>query len=372
MNKLNKLIIVLLLITGYACTTSETKVGYDILLSIEGETNSHTAILLYKADGEDVVIDSVILVDGKGTISGNLEGLAKGYYIRLEGQPRLISFFLENAPIKIEAHIDSLRQAKVSGSMLNDRYAEFVVSQAGIREQMRPLFPLFQEAQTNGDKAKMDEIDSIYYGLEDELNELSMEFIGNNTDNILGPYQTTRVYYNDSKVDELDSILSQFSPELSESDYVKRLASSMEKWGKLKIGMVAPDFTQADSMRRPVSLSDFRGKYLLVDFWAAWCGPCRAENPNIVAAFNKYHDKGFDILGVSLDDDRDKWIAAAKKDGLNWHQVSDLNGWQNEVSVGYGIRAIPYSILLDPEGVIIGKNLRGDDLHDALAEAIEP
>jgi peroxiredoxin len=372
MNKLNKLIIVLLLLTGIACTTSETEEGYNILLSIEGETNSHAATLLYVVDGEEVVVDSTILVDGKGTISGSLEGLSKDYKIRIEGEPRLISFFLENATININAHIDSLRQAKASGSMLNDRYAAFVDSQAGIRKEMKPLFPLYKEARANGDTAKMEEIDSIYYGLEDELNKLSLAFIGDNSDNILGPYQTTRVYYNDSKVDELDSIISQFSPELSESEYVIRLESFMEKWAKLKVGLVAPDFIQTDSMQTQVSLSDFRGKYLLVDFWAAWCGPCRAENPNIVDAYSKYHEKGFDILGVSLDDKRSKWIAATKKDGLTWNHVSDLNGWQNEVSVGYGIRSIPYSLLLDPDGVIIGKNLRGTELHKVLAEAIEP
>ena len=372
MNKMNKLIIVLLLITGYACSTSETREGYNIQLAIDGETNSHSAILLHKVDGEEVAVDSIILIDGKGTISGTLEGLAKGYYLRIEGKPRLISFFLENATIKINAHIDSLRQAKASGSLLNDTYAAFVDSQAGIRKQMRPLFPLYKEAQESGDTDKMEEIDSVYYGLEDELNVLSAEFISNNSDNILGPYQATRVYYNDSKVDELESILSQFSPDLSESVYVKQLESSVEKWAKLKIGMVAPDFTQSDSTNTAVSLADFRGKYLLVDFWASSCGPCRAENPNIVAAYNKYHEKGFDILGVSLDDDRAKWLAAIKKDGLLWNQVSDLNGWKNEVSVGYGIKAIPYSVLIDPDGVIIGKNLRGAELHKALAAAIEP
>ena len=372
MNKLNKLLLVLLVITSYACTTTETKDSYEIHLSIEGETNSHSVTLFHRVDEEEVAIDSAVLIDGKATITGSLEGLSKGYYIRIEDEPRTISFFLENATININAHIDSLRQAKASGSMLNDRYAALVESQAGIRVQMRPLFPQYKEAQTAGDTVKMEEIDSIYNGLEDELNEISVEFIGNNSNNILGPYQATRVYYNDSKVNELDSILSQFSPELSESEYVKRLKSSLEKWAKLKIGMEAPNFTQSDSTNTQVSLSDFRGRYLLVDFWAAWCGPCRAENPNIVVAYNKYRDKGFEILGVSLDDDRAKWLAAIKKDGLYWNQVSDLNGWQNEASVGYGIRSIPYSVLIDPDGIIIGKNLRGAELHKALADAIEP
>ena len=368
MNKLNKLII-LLLLAGYACTTAENTDGYNILLSIEGETNSHSATLLHLVDGEEVVIDSTILINGKATISGTLEGLPEGHYIRIENEARLISFFLENATINIEGHVDSLRQAKVSGSMLNDRFFAFQDSQKVIRNKMRPLFPVYNEAKTNGDTIKMAEIDSIYNGFEHELNTLGREFISNNADNILGPYQTSRIYYNDEKLDELDSVLGQFAPELSESKYIKRLNSSIEKWSKLKIGMVAPDFTQPDSSGIEVSLTNFKGKYLLVDFWAAWCGPCRAENPNIVAAYNEYHDQGFEILGVSLDTDRERWLKAIKADGLIWYQVSDLKA-QNEASVDYGIHAIPYSILLDPNGVIIGKNLRGNELQEALAEAI--
>ena len=371
MNKLNKLVIALLVITGYACTNSETKDGYKIQLLIEGETNSHSVTLFHRVDKEEVILDSTIIIDGKATFSGTLTGLPEGYYLRVENEPTTISFFLENATININAHIDSLRQAKVSGSLLNNRYFAFEDSQKRIKNEMRPLFPTYNEAENKGDTTKMAEIDAIYYGLEDQLNKLSTEFISNNLDNILGPYQTTRVHYNDAKLDELDSVLSQFAPELSESKYIKRLNTSIEKWSKLKIGMVAPDFTQPDSSGRQVSLADFKGKYLLVDFWAAWCGPCRAENPNIVSAYNQYHDQGFEILGVSLDTNRERWLKAIKEDGLIWHQVSDLKA-QNEVSIGYGINAIPYSLLLDQNGVIIGKNFRGNELNEALAKVILP
>jgi peroxiredoxin len=140
------------------------------------------------------------------------------------------------------------------------------------------------------------------------------------------------------------------------------------------VGAIAPEFTQNDPDGNPVKLSSFRGKYLLVDFWASWCGPCRAENPNVVKAYTKYHDKGFEILGVSLDDEkgRTNWLNAIKKDGLTWKQVSDLKAWNNEAAQLYAIKAIPQNVLLDPSGKIIAKNLRAEALDKKLAELLQP
>jgi peroxiredoxin len=142
---------------------------------------------------------------------------------------------------------------------------------------------------------------------------------------------------------------------------------------KTGVGAYAMNFTQNDTLDKPVSLSDFKGKYVLIDFWASWCGPCRAENPNVVKAFNEYKDKDFTVLGISLDQPGKKqaWLDAIHKDNLTWTHVSDLKFWDNAVAKQYGIRAIPQNLLIDPTGKIIAKNIRGEELTKKLEEVIK-
>ncbi len=151
----------------------------------------------------------------------------------------------------------------------------------------------------------------------------------------------------------------------------KRIATQVASMANLGVGGEAPEFTQETPAGEALSLSDLRGKVVLLDFWASWCGPCRRENPNVVRVYNKYKDQGFEILGISLDQNRDRWLQAIEADGLEWRHVSDLNGWQNAVAQQYKVRSIPQTYLLDEEGNIIAKNLRGQALENKLAELFE-
>ena len=172
-------------------------------------------------------------------------------------------------------------------------------------------------------------------------------------------------------LDELKATRAKISSELAGCPYVKDLDGIIKQLENVQIGKVAPEFSLPDTAGVSVSLSDFRGKYVLLDFWASWCPPCRRENPNVVKAFNEYKDKNFTIVGISLDKDKSKWMKAIADDNLAWTHLSDLKYWDSEIPALYGVRGIPANVLLDPDGGIVAKNITGEDLHKKLKEVIK-
>ncbi len=171
----------------------------------------------------------------------------------------------------------------------------------------------------------------------------------------------------------------QFSPEVANAIIQQRFQEIQKKnaeesagdEGGVAIGKTIPDFEQTDVDGKMINIQSYRGKYVLVDFWASWCGPCRGENPNVVNAYNRFKDKNFTVLGVSLDKSKEPWIQAINKDGLVWKHVSDLQGWSNSVAQKFGITSIPQNYLIDPNGIVIGKNLRGAALEAKLESILK-
>ena len=155
----------------------------------------------------------------------------------------------------------------------------------------------------------------------------------------------------------------------SDNIFFKELQKKIIPEKHINIGQVAPDIALADTNGNIIKLSSLRGKYVLIDFWASWCGPCRRENPNLVNVYNKYKDKGFEIYAVSLDRSRDGWINAIHKDNLTWFHVSDLKYWESEAAALYGVKGIPFTVLLDPEGKIMNKGIRSQEL-DLILESV--
>ncbi len=194
----------------------------------------------------------------------------------------------------------------------------------------------------------------------------------NNPSSYVSPYILSSIQYG-KDVEELDSLVNGLDPKLQTVQTILDLKDHLEAMKKVAIGQIAPDFTQNDPDGNPVKFSDVYSKneVTLLDFWASWCGPCRGENPNVVAVFNDYKDKGFTVFGVSLDKEKESWLKAINDDKLNWTQVSDLAYWQNEVAKEYAINSIPSNLLVDKTGKIIAKNKRGDELRETLAKMLD-
>lgn len=195
-------------------------------------------------------------------------------------------------------------------------------------------------------------------------------FIKENPSSLVAAYVLYRDFSYRLSPEEIRQNLQLLDPKLSNTPYVVVLKDLVNVLTSVGIGNKAPDFEGLTPEGKSIKLSDHFGKYLLLDFWASWCGPCRRENPNLVKAYQKYHDKGFEIFAVSLDKNKEAWLKGIKDDNLSWTHVSDLAFWNSAAAKLYGVRAIPANVLIDPNGVIVGRNLRGEDLDKKLEELL--
>ncbi|MFT3825591.1 MAG: TlpA disulfide reductase family protein [Chitinophagaceae bacterium] len=337
--------------------------------------------LSYRVSG-DSKVDSVVVKDGKYSFAGKLTEpvsarvylltdtvvRGKNYSISLAKNTKTI--FIEPATIKIK-HVDSFSNISVSGSKSFTAYQKLEELQKPFNEQMAQLNKDAAAANGKGEEG-MKEIRARYDAIQANIKKTYKEYVEKNASSPVAVYALGQFAGYEIKPDEVEPVYNLLPATTRELTAAKELHNRIEIAKKIGIGQYAMDFTQNDTLGNPVSLSSFKGKYVLVDFWASWCGPCRAENPNVVKAYNKYKGKGFDILGVSLDQPnaKDKWLEAIHKDGLTWTHVSDLKYWKNAVALQYDVRGIPFNLLLDPQGKIIGRSLRGEELDKKLAEAL--
>ncbi len=339
------------------------------------------AYLIYQL-GANRQIDSAEINNGSFVFKGNIIYPVSAFLVidhkgvgltRLDSTADALNFFIDKGEITVNGK-DSIAKAKIIGSPINDDNKKLLAQLAPVFNEAKKInaeetaAPPAQQNTAefqNTMQAKHKEIASAQKAV------LKM-FIIANPDSYISLLALSSVGGPSPDPAELESLYDSLSPRLKDMETAKVLKNSINALKINAVGAMAPDFTQTDVNGTPVKLSSFRGKYVLIDFWASWCGPCRQENPNVVKAYKKYKDKNFTIIGVSLDraESKSNWIDAIKSDGLNWTQVSDLKFWNNEVAVLYSIRSIPANFLIDPNGKIIGKDLRGNDLENKLEDVL--
>ncbi len=332
--------------------------------------------LNYSADGKRIT-DSAVVVKGEYEFVNSVKLPTRAQLLakntankttRIQ-QKSVATIFLEASNIKIQ-NVDSFSNIVVKGSKAQVEYEKLTAALKPFNDEMQALYKVFAEQNKNKDKEAAKKTEDAIDALDDkQREEVYGKYINSNPISPIGLYALQQYAGYDINADKVEPLFNQLSPAAQASTAGVDFKAKIEVAKKTGIGKYAMNFTQNDTLGNPVSLASFKGKYVLVDFWASWCGPCRRENPNVVKTFNAYKDKPFTILSVSLDQPnaKDKRIKAIHDDNLTWTHVSDLQFWNNEVAKQYGIQAIPQNLLIDPDGKIIAKNLRGETLSEKLA-----
>ncbi len=352
----------------YACEKDHAKTNF----SIEGEVEDVKEGKLYfihQSEDGNPIIDTVEIENNEFTYEGYLNEPTP-YYISSnllrnnDKTPTLI--FLEPRKMKMQLSVDDLDNLKLENSASEQEYRKYKASDRVYKNKADSIYNI---AIKNKDDAKLQkELEIEMFVIDSMESDLISDFVDSHRKSIVSAYLISGKFMSRGEFDKTRNLFQKLDPSIQNSMIGKQINEVLSKVALTEVGAEAPDFTQQNIEGRNVSLSDFKGKYVLVDFWASWCSPCRQENPVVRQVYNTYKGDNFEIIGISLDKDKGQWKKAIEMDQLSWPQLSDLNGWDNEVSKTYGVQSIPDNFLIDPKGKIIAKNLRGEELGRVLSD----
>jgi peroxiredoxin len=341
------------------------KGGYTIKGDIKGLKDPY----IYRVfSGDTDGKDSAAVSNGHFTFTGKV---AEPTMTVLYAGRMQVRFFIENKTIYIDGSADSSENIRVKGSSTQKEYEAYNSSMKDIRDRQEKLYQQYEESSTKKDTATLSSVKAQLKTLGEERKDRTKKYIASHLSSPISLYELRGLAFSGDPA-ELEKIFSSLDSRQQNSAAGQNFSKELAIMKKIAIGQPALDFSQKNMQGQSVQFSQYsKGKYVLLDFWASWCGPCRAENPNVLKAYNQFKDKQFEVLGVSLDDDGAKWKEAVQKDGMPWVQVSDLKGWKNEAARQYNINGIPSNFLVDPNGIIIARDLRGEDLEKKLAEVLK-
>ncbi|WP_316815703.1 TlpA disulfide reductase family protein [Pedobacter nyackensis] len=356
--------------------------GFLIKGKISGNHEGKKVILSYpnQAGLKENIKDSTIVKNGSFSFKGKIAGVVAAELVmsapgkeidradwRRFEEMDLQEFYLENKVFTATG--PNIKRAMIKGGSVQADYLVLKAQLKLVKDKMRPLTEKMTQYYTEGNEKGREELFPQLQALAKAKNDVEDDYFKKNPDSYVSLY----ILNNHGGTDNpsFEANFNKLSARIRNSEMGRGLIATMNAIKSVDVGQSAKDFVQNNTEGKPVSLSSFKGKYVLLDFWASWCGPCRNEHPSMKMAYQKFKNKGFEIIAVSMDNKKDAWLKAIAEDGVPWTQVSDLKGTKNQVTLMYGVSAIPQNFLIDPEGKIIAKSLRGDELEKKLNELIK-
>lgn len=368
-------------VIGLAALSANAQNGFVLSGKLAGNHEGKKVILSYPSPASKYRIkDSTVVKNGSFSFKGKIADVVQAELVmsapgkeidradwqRFEEMDLQI-FFLENKNMSLRG--TNIKQGRITGGAVQKDYELLKAQLKPFEDKGRPLSKKYIGYVKENNQAAMDELQPRLRAIGQEKSRVNDDFFLKHPDSYISLY-----ILNDQGGTENPAFKQRFntlSPRIKNSAMGRELTTVFNALMSVEVGKPAKDFIQNDTEGRPISLSSFRGRYILLDFWASWCGPCRSENPNVLKAYEKFKGENFEIIAVSLDDKKEPWLKAIQTDGLPWIHVSDLKGTKNQVAVMYGVTGIPQNFLISPEGVILAKGLRGEALEKQLAELIK-
>jgi len=363
----------LALISSLLILSCSNENGFNLNGTIDAIDDTKVYILQADQNNQPFIKDSTTVKSNKFSFKG-VSATPQISYIQVEGVNGYVLTILENGSINAELYKDSISKSQVYGTKSNDDFVKYKSETKSLVEKMNTISSEAQDAIMNGDVEIAMKLDKDYKKKEQEVLLYEWDFIIDNLDSYMSAL-LLEVFMVENKVnkDSIIDVYESFSNRIKVSDVGKNISDLLSQFeDPIEVGEVAPDFTAPSLDGSNVTLSQelSLNTVTLLDFWAAWCRPCRVENPNLVRLYKLYNNDGFNIIGVSLDRTKEQWEQAVEDDSLLWTQVSNLNFWNDPIARRYSIRAIPQSYLINQDGIVIGKNLRGDDLEEKIKFAL--
>ncbi len=375
MKKVILLVFGVLVLASCGNKTSKKDSNATIDGTAMGMDKASVKLITYKGTKPET-IDSVMMKEGHFKLAEKVEK-PELVFLRVKGIPSDLPLILEpNSNIKVDLDKTHIRKSSVISQGLNKKFYDYLDQIKMFRDKQEKLAKLYQSSANKGTEAERTNLLNQYYATDDDRHAFDYKFIEKNKDNIVGGlvYEATAYDRAEPDFNKLAKLYDSFSKEVKEMPNVKNAYKNVKAKAAVSVGSKAPDFSAPTPDGKMLSLKDAMGKVTVIDFWASWCRPCRAENPYVKEIYKKYHSKGLNIIGVSLDKpgNKDAWLKAIKDDGLTWYQVSNLKYWQDPIARKlYQVESIPQTFILDKNGVIRAKNLRRDRLEAKIKELLE-